>query len=213
MKKKISLFLFMCTILTFTGIVHAQNITRTVNIVKQRTVLTNSFRASYSPVFVENTATGYGSNVNAFSFEYVKMTSLTGYAPIYLEAGGGFSYAKGKMDAGDLKVELFSINVPLNIGYRFNPSDNNFVFPYVGLNIRGNIAGEYLIDGYGHNVFKRNNILGVGKVLDHLQVGYAFGVNFSLDGFRLGVGYVKDFSNICHDTRISYGKITMGVNF
>jgi hypothetical protein len=83
---------------------------------------------------------------------YMHASNIVKSLPLYVEYGANFAWAFGKYDDKETynelswkmenKLNMFSINVPVNLAFRFSFADNSFsVTPYLGLNFRVNVAG------------------------------------------------------------------------
>lgn len=171
------------------------------------------------------------------SLGYIYGANVLDSLPLYVEFGGNFQYSFGKEEFGGdyesykYKLNMYSLNVPVNVAFRFGFNDNKVeITPYLGLNFRVNLAGnmkiEYEIDDdyysdsdsieaklfddsdeeMGVNAFKR------------FQVGFNVGVNFTFSGFNIGVGYTTDFNKICsaldeYDGKLGVTTISVGFAF
>lgn len=89
---------------------------------------------------------------NGLSLGYMHANNIVKSLPLYVEYGANVAWMFGKYDdkeSGDsysskteIKLNMFSINVPVNLAFRFSFANNDFsVTPYLGLNFRINLAG------------------------------------------------------------------------
>ena len=94
---------------------------------------------------------GESESFNGFSIGYLKGFSVTNRLPLYVEAGAALQYRSHKeegnyggpgYDYSD-KHKMFSLNIPVNLLYRFNVTDDFSVSPYFGLDIRFSLIGKY----------------------------------------------------------------------
>ena len=83
---------------------------------------------------------------------YMHASNIAKSLPLYVEYGANFAWTFGKYDdkgsedefswKRENNLNMFSINVPVNLAFRFSFNNNNFsVTPYLGLNFRLNVAG------------------------------------------------------------------------
>lgn len=89
---------------------------------------------------------------NGLSLGYMHANNIVKSLPLYVEYGANVAWTFGKYndkksDDGyssktEIKLNMFSINVPVNVAFRFSFANNDFsVTPYLGLNFRINLAG------------------------------------------------------------------------
>ena len=89
---------------------------------------------------------------NGLSLGYMHANNIVKSLPLYVEYGANVAWTFGKYDdkeSGDgysskteRKLNMFSVNVPVNVAFRFSFANNDFsVTPYLGLNFRINLAG------------------------------------------------------------------------
>ena len=173
---------------------------------------------------------------HGISLGYIYGANIVDSLPLYVEFGGNFQYSFGKDEyEGDyesykFKLNMYSLNVPVNLAFRFGFNDNKVeITPYLGLNFRVNLAGnmklEYEIeeDYYGESYSDSTDIklfddsdeeMGV-NAFKRFQVGFNVGVNFAFSGFNIGVGYTTDFNKICNDDDLGgkLGVTTISVGF
>ena len=89
---------------------------------------------------------------NGLTLGYMHGHNIVKSLPLYVEYGANVAWAFGKYDdkeSGDgysskteNKLNMFSINIPVNLAFRLSFANNDFsVTPYLGLNFRINVAG------------------------------------------------------------------------
>ncbi|MBR5201056.1 MAG: hypothetical protein IKW31_04825 [Alistipes sp.] len=173
---------------------------------------------------------------------YLHGSNIVKNLPLYIEWGANFQYHFGKYHESDddweetRKINIYSINLPVNLAFRFSFKNNNVsLTPYMGLNFRVNVAGNLKFEGvyeddyygddewdYEYNIFSKDEEDGMGDyAFKRFQVGFNVGVNFSYKAFNIGVGYVADFSKIVNweeDGEKLTGKfgvttLSLGINF
>ena len=170
------------------------------------------------------------------SLGYIYGANIVDSLPLYLEFGGNFQYSFGKEESEDdyasykYKLNMYSLNVPVNLAFRFGFNDNKVeITPYLGLNFRVNLAAnmkeeyEMVEDYYGEssgssdeNLFDSDEER--GDIFKRFQVGFNVGVNFAFSGFNIGVGYTTDFNKICsaldeYDGKLGVTTISVGFAF
>ena len=176
---------------------------------------------------------------HGISLGYIYGANIVDSLPLYLEFGGNFQYSFGKEEIGDdyesikYKLNMYSLNVPVNLAFRFGFNDNKVeITPYLGLNFRVNLAGnmkiEYEIedDYYGDSgsydvkLFddSEEEMGQIKSAFKRFQVGFNVGVNFAFSGFNIGVGYTTDFNKICsalgeYDGKLGVTTISVGFAF
>lgn len=167
-------------------------------------------RVSYHPVSIE--ADGGGSiNLSGASVGYVKSFGISGNTPVFLETGGNISWIGGELGDSEIKLNVFSINVPINLGYKFMLNETTGIFPYAGLTLRGNIVGNYSADGESLNAFG-DEAEEAGLNLKRFQIGWQVGVGANFNTFFVGASYGTDFSEIIEGGKVAMPSITIGFN-
>ncbi|MBQ0006689.1 MAG: hypothetical protein KBS57_04720 [Alistipes sp.] len=161
----------------------------------------NKIYAFYNPVTLR--ATGYRSeNGNQLGVAYTRSQCLARF-PLYLEFGGGFEFTS----FSDSDLKLYSVNVPVNLTYRFSFSGGKLhLAPYTGPFFRFNVAG---------NLQGQTDIFHSGSI-KKFQFGWQEGVAFSVSAFYVSLSYAHDFSklaDISASWKISGFHIGLGVVF
>ncbi len=143
------------------------------------------------------------------ALNYTRAISLTQSAPIFLEVGLGGQYSFKSED--DQKFKIVSAKVPINFIYSYAiPGSDITLDPYVGMNFRVNIWGEYK-DYYGKtsDLFDSNE-----GDWNRFQVGIHFGLKARFNNkFFIGAGYGLDFSEIAKKIKVNEGSISLGLVF
>ena len=176
---------------------------------------------------------------HGISLGYIYGANVVDSLPLYVEFGGNFQYSFGKEEIGDdyesikYKLNMYSLNVPVNLAFRFGFNDNKVeITPYLGLNFRVNLAGnmkleyEYEDDYYGDSgsydvkLFddSEEEMGQIKSAFKRFQVGFNVGVNFAFSGFNIGVGYTTDFNKICsalgeYDGKLGVTTLSVGFAF
>lgn len=170
----------------------------------------SGLRVSYHPVSI-NADGGGDISFNGASIGYVKSFGVSSSAPLFIETGLSASWFGGEIEDTELKLNVFSLNVPINFGYKFVFGDNNGIFPYVGLSLRGNILGNYKEDGESYNAFDEDEV-GEGFKLNRFQIGWHIGVGANFNTFFIGASYGTDFSEIIDGGKVAMPSLTIGFN-
>lgn len=169
-----------------------------------------SLKISYMPAKIKGDGGG-DISLNGATVELVNRQGISQDAPLYAEFGVGASWVGGEIEDTDLKVNYFSLQVPLYLGYQYNVSDKVAVSPYAGIYLRGNIFGNYKIGGESYNAFDKDE---VGDLkLNRFNIGWRIGVNFDFEKVYIGASYGSDFNDIIDHGKEQLPQITVGFNF
>lgn len=177
-----------------------------------------------------------------FQVGYLRGFSLTKKVPLYLEAGVAFQYRSNKDEDSyegetyTTKYKMMSLNIPVNLLYRFNFNDDFSISPYFGLDFRFNLSAKYESEwsyegdyDYGYYDDEESNKREI-DLLDEddvekngwnkkddtwgrFQAGWHIGVGLDYRFLHVGVEYGTDFSELCKKTKLSTTSITVGLNF
>ena len=146
-------------------------------------------------------------SLTGFSFGYSQAVPITTSAPVFVETGFGvqYTYKKDFMDADDIKFEMFSCKVPINLIYEFAiPNSEIRVDPFAGVSLRYNISAKLSDDDDDADMFDEND-MGKGNTLSRFQAGWQVGLKLRFGtNFMAGVSYGSDFSNIWETDKKSY---------
>ena len=145
---------------------------------------------------------------------------------------GDFSY--------DLKQKttMAYLTIPVNLAYKFSLSDNRLnITPYAGIYFKGNIIGKSKLeldtdedvsskeedrfwermedDGFKQeaNMFDKKEVGGKDNQWKRFQMGWQVGVGLTYNSLYVGVGYAKDFMELCRKTKVGTATITLGYTF
>lgn len=167
----------------------------------------SGLRISYHPVSFNGD--GDDLSFNGASVSYVKSFKVSNTAPLFIETGLNASWIGGEVEDTDIKLNMFSLNVPVNFGYKFAFGENNGIFPFVGLTFRGNIFGQLKYDDESINVFDEDE---VGDAWKRFQIGWQIGVGANFNTFFVGASYGTDFSEILDGGKVAMPSISIGFN-
>lgn len=138
------------------------------------------------------------------------------------------------------KITTMNLNIPVNLAYKFN-AGNVSIVPYAGINFKINILGktkysledpddlknsyyededefwEILEEDYEQkqsiNMFDKKDTGDKDYTWKRFQMGWQVGVGLNYNSLYIGVGYTKDFIELCKKTKMGYASITLGYNF
>lgn len=249
--KTIKLYLSVCLLVmtTTTSAQFANSNAASSSTTNARSTDTNGWNrisVSYNPIkMIVDTKGDDDLSLTGFSLGYTKGFSIAKEFPLFMEVGINGLYASHTEDEdinidgyeAELKTTLFSLNVPVNLVYRFSfPNSNISIIPYLGVNFKGNIIGKVKYNlteeldedysekdfweeaeeyGYIHeaNMFDKKEAGGKDSQWKRFQMGWQIGVGLTYNKLYVGVGYGKDFTELCKKVKVSTTSITLGYNF
>ena len=161
-------------------------------------------------------------STNGFGINYIHGFSLSNSMPMFIETGANVNFNFGSKDFYGIKmlVQNFNLQVPVNYVYRFSLSDKFSIAPYVGLNLKLNLATRFKFeasdfddeDDWGYYAWDDDyddwdyegdesewlsvydkKVMGKDGVWNRFQMGWHVGVGFQYSKFNLGVQYGTDF--------------------
>lgn len=170
---------------------------------------------SYNPM----TLIGTADEFHSVAFDITGFNSISSNFPVYLDFGMGISCTFGSKDTtgkGDLKYDnkfyIISAKVPFNFGYKIDLNENCFIFPFMGVYLRGNLGGGYIINGSSSDMFSESKV-GEENAFKYVQAGYSYGIKMAVGRFCMGVAYEKDVNYITYKTKAASNKISFGYRF
>lgn len=171
----------------------------------------------------------------AFSLGYSRATNIARNTPLFIEYGLGVQYYfttidhedknKWAVNDYDLKYNMLSVKVPVNITYKWHISNSSIdILPFAGLSFRFNILGKKKPEAYGdgelnldkddYNLFDKDDMKSKDATWKRFQVGWHIGVNARFnEKLLLGLSYGTDFSEIVKKTKLHTTSITLGYCF
>jgi hypothetical protein len=113
---------------------------------------------------------------NGLTLGYMHGHNIVKSLPLYVEYGANVAWIFGKHEdkiiegeyslKDEFKLNMFSINVPVNLAFRLSFANNDFsITPYLGLNFRFNVAGIWktavnnIYEDYNGEVIKEKVIM------------------------------------------------------
>ena len=212
---------------------------------------------SYHPITIHTSASSSYDGINESASESVNANGLSiGYTysylissqvPVFVESGINFQWINDTSDESEKndsweyksnsKFNLYSIRVPLNVGYKLVLDEKSSFFAFAGLYARGNLSGrikrnysysdheygEFEKDVFDINIFDKNDM--DGETYNRFQFGWQVGGGFSYSNLYVSASYGKDFNNLygvsekneygSYDikAKISTISITLGLHF
>ena len=160
-----------------------------------------------------------------FQVGWLKGFGLTQRLPLYMEAGAAIQYRSYKDEESDSyydfsqKCNLLSLNIPVNLLYRFNIKDDFSISPYFGLDFRINLLGKIKYeetydgdtDSWDVNLFDDDDM--DNEAWKRFQAGWHIGVGFDYRIIHIAVEYGTDFNEIAEKSKFATTAITLGLNF
>ena len=172
----------------------------------------DGIRVSYNLFAVEDDSNIDYDKIGAFEIGYVKAFSISSTMPLFLETGASLLWAKGDLfdDQGlKLSMEMMSINIPVNLAYKFDIKEGMSFVPYAGLFLRYNLSGETELSQYGNKVTSDMFDEDEGDG-DRIQYGLQIGARLDFNKFNVGVSYGFDINEIMDDTKTNKIAFTVG---
>ena len=172
----------------------------------------DGIRVSYNLFAVEDDSNIDYDKIGAFEIGYVKAFSISSTMPLFLETGASLLWAKGDLfdDQGlKLSMDMMSINIPVNLAYKFDIKEGMSFVPYAGLFLRYNLSGETEASQYGNKVTSDMFDEDEGDG-DRIQYGLQIGARLDFNKFNVGVSYGFDINEIMDDTKTNKIAFTVG---
>ena len=207
--KNFKLFLAACLLVLATA-ANAQFSDSSAASVSENNDAWDGIRVSYNLFAVEDDSNIDYDKIGAFEIGYVKAFSISSTMPLFLETGASLLWAKGDVfdDQGlKLSMDMMSINIPVNLAYKFDIKEGMSFVPYAGLFLRYNLSGETELSQYGNKVTSDMFDEGDG---DRIQYGLQFGARLDFNKFNVGVSYGFDINEIMDDTKTNKIAFTVG---
>ncbi len=145
--------------------------------------------------------------VMALTAGYVHSFAITENLPLFVEVGGELLWVNGDVVDG-VKLKMWSLQVPVSVGYKWAINDDWSLFPNVGVYFRGNISGKV----GDVDMFEDDEANGV-EACKRFQAGLHVGVTANYQNFNLGVKYGLDMNEIEKDAKPKTLSVSLGYNF
>lgn len=186
---------------------------------------------SYSRVFVSFnpsnlTAKEEGVSTSmsfpGFSAGYMYGIGVTNNLPLFVEVGGALQYrafSDSDSDEGEKyeqKINIFSLNIPVNLVYKFYINENWSIDPFFGLDFRVNLTGKNKATySYGGEEESASVDLFKGEdALKRFQAGWHIGAGATWKKkINFSISYGTDINEIAESARFRTTVISLGYNF
>ena len=184
----------------------------------------NSHKITFSNYAFKLTEKGFYLNpIQSFDLGYMCVAEPYD-SRFYAEIGANFMFAYGYVSReralgveGSVFMNMFSMNIPFNFGYKIEFENGISLSPYIGVYQRVNLAGNLKV---GVSVVNDNDELELMKIRMKLfakdgvgikrhQVGVLGGLKLNYNKFSYGVTYGYDFLGFDERTKA----MTWGLNF
>lgn len=183
--------LFILAVVAFVGMTASAQLISSNTITRQETSSSNNYSryavgynsVSFSDDYTDESLTG-------FSLEWNKGVSVSTTLPLFVETGIGASYSWTSKDEVDYRFA--TIQVPLNLVYKYELTDGVMIAPYAGLYFRGNLFGEFESDGETVNWF--DDLEDGGWEANRFSYGFQIGVGIEFNKLYLGISYGTDLN-------------------
>lgn len=180
-------------------------------------------RLSYDPISVSTDGADESMNFNGISLAWVKGISVSSSVPLFIETGVGLTYAMYSEseelydEEYKLSMNLLTMQVPINFGYKYSFNESLSIFPYVGIVLRGNLLGNVKEEYDGDeeddwSVFSSDD-MGEDNTWNRFNVGWHVGVGLNYSKLHVGLSYGTDFNEIAEKTKVSTLSVKLGINF
>ncbi len=153
--------------------------------------------------------------IHGIDLGYLYAVSLSANVPLYIEGGLLANCAFGELYARNgvsISASVFSLKVPLNLGYKVNLGRKFSLLPYAGLYFKGNLDGEVSFEYKGededYDMFDKDEGNG-----ERFQFGMNAGIRCYVSNFSIGVAYGLDFNEVMDDTDVSGISLSVGLCF
>lgn len=143
----------------------------------------------------------------------------------------------------ETKFTTMNLNIPVNLAYKFSLNNGKTsLVPYAGINFKFNIiakkklslvdADDYLDNKnwseddfwddwedndsnpkQSSNMFDKDEAGGKDNQWKRFQMGWQIGLGLYHNQYYVGVGYTKDFTELCKKTKVGYANISVGYCF
>lgn len=158
----------------------------------------NTFYIQYDAISLDELSlNGIGLGWNATG-------SISKSIPLFAEIGIRAQYAFGSEN--DVDYNMYSVAIPLSIGYHYQVSDAFALAPYAGLNVRYYLGGKADAGDYDFKLFDSDE-----ADWKAFAFGWQIGVKGVFNKFSLGISYGTDFTEMVEDAdKIGSLQITLG---
>ena len=156
---------------------------------------------------------------DGFTLGYVQSFALTKKLPLFIETGGGVTFARhGEEDKYGTRysTSVVGLTIPVNVVYEYAINSKLSLKPYTGFYMRINVLSrdEEQEDGGGHKSWNNYKEYDVGEYAwNRVQGGWQIGATLDVRKFNIGIGYALDFNEITKKTKWGIFSARLGVDF
>lgn len=135
-------------------------------------------------------------SMSGVSLEWTKGISVSASLPLFIETGIGATYAWKSED--DIDNRFLSIQVPVNLVYKYQLTDAINIAPFAGLYFRGNILAEseYEDEYDSDKINWFDDFEDDGFGASRFSYGWQIGVGVEFKKFYLGLSYGSDLNKL-----------------
>lgn len=137
-------------------------------------------------------------SMSGLSFAWTKGYSVSKDMPLFIETGIGMTYGWNSEDMDieratvEMNSKFLSLQIPVNLTYKFNISEGLRVAPFAGVYFRGNIVGETNAE------YRGEELASIDWYDDYdatrFNVGWQIGAGLEYKKLYLGLSYGSDFN-------------------
>lgn len=198
------LFVISLMLITFTASAQRTSSSSSSNVYRSSSSFegVSSFYIQYDAVSLDDIS------LNGIGIGFTHSWGISSSAPLYIQSGVGFQYAFGS--EYDVDYNMYSVAIPVNLGYQFQISDGFALAPYLGINARYYLGGKAKYDGDEIKLFDSD-----GYDCNAFAFGWQIGVKAFLgETITAGISYGTDFTEMVENAdKIGSLKVTLGINF
>ncbi len=158
-----------------------------------------------------------GGHFNGVQLGAISGSPLLRQYPLYLEFGVAFQYAVWKEEYYNTtyKMWLGTIQIPINLAYKYAFNDKLAIAPYAGIDLKIHAVGNYKITSGDKSekvdLFDKDEMEEWGmNSAKRFQIGWHIGVGMDISNCFLSISYGKDFNDFMKKTKLSNMLVTLG---
>ncbi len=183
-------------------------------------------------------------SLNGIGVDYIHGFAVSSELPMFVETGlklntvvgsiNGDKYeVDGKYAQGQMKARNMSLSIPVNFAYSFAIGDDMSLTPYIGLDFKFHLLGDYKykvktnisddmlhmigyskddLEGDWVNVFSKDNF---DPTFHRFQMGWHIGVGFQYKPVYVGLSYGTDFIPLFkyEDAKVNTADFALSVGY
>ncbi|MGN1262865.1 MAG: outer membrane beta-barrel protein [Prevotella sp.] len=177
--------------------------------------MTQRESSNYSRLNLSYQSLDFGGDysLSGVGLSLIKGISVSSSSPIFVETGLGVTYAFHSEDESgyEVKDKFLSIEVPVNLTYKWAITDEINLAPFVGVYFRGNLLAETKVewdrDDYKADWFDDYDA-------KRFSFGWNIGLGLEYSSLYVGVSYGADITELIEDAdKPSKFSATLGLKF